>query len=53
MFSAKNQLAEARIDYQIAQLRILSGTGDLLTALNIPLPEVVAEPQQEVADSGQ
>lgn len=53
VFSAKNQLAEARVDYQIAQLRILTGTGDLLEALNIPLPEVDAEPKQEVANSGQ
>lgn len=53
VFSAKNQLAEARVDYQIAQLRTLTGTGDLLEALNIPLPEVDAEPKQEVANSGQ
>jgi hypothetical protein len=53
VFAAKNQLAEARIDDQIAQLRILTGTGDLLEALNIPLPDVGEEPRQAVADSGQ
>jgi len=53
VFSAKNQLAEARIDDQMAQLRILAGTGDLLEALNVPLPEVGDQPQQEMADSGQ
>jgi adhesin transport system outer membrane protein len=55
VFSAKNQLAEARVDDQIAQLRILTGTGDLLEALNIPLPDVGEQgaAQQEVADSGQ
>lgn len=53
VFSAKNQLAEARVDDQLAQLRILTGTGDLLEALNIPLPDVGDQTQQEVADSGQ
>lgn len=32
---------------------ILAGTGDLLEALNVPLPEVGDQPQQEMADSGQ
>lgn len=53
VFAAKNQLADARIDDQIAQLRILTGTGDLLEALNIPLPDVGEKPRQAVADSGQ
>lgn len=54
VFSAKNQLAEARMDDYVAQLRILTGTGDLLEALNVPLPEVGGEmQQQEVAESGQ
>lgn len=45
VFSARNQLVEAQIDHQIAQLRILNATGTLLTALDIPLPE----PQMEAA----
>ena len=43
VFSARNQLVEAQIDHQIAQMRVLNSTGGLLAALEIPLPE----PQQE------
>jgi len=38
VFSARNQLVEAQIDHQIAQLRVLNSTGGLLTALEIPIP---------------
>ncbi|WP_432698025.1 TolC family outer membrane protein [Marinobacterium sp. YM272] len=38
VFSAKNQLAEAQLDQQIAQLRILNGTGQLLQAMAIEMP---------------
>jgi len=38
LFSAKNQLAEAQLDQQIAKLRILNGMGGLLGAMNIQLP---------------
>lgn len=38
VFSAKNQLAEAQLDRQIAQLRILNGMGLLLQAMNIEVP---------------
>ena len=38
VFSARNQLVEAQIDHQIAQLRVLNSTGGLLTALEIPVP---------------
>ena len=38
VFSARNQLAEAQIDRQIAQLRVLNATGTLLDALEITLP---------------
>ncbi len=40
VFAAKNQLAEARVDSEIAKLRILTGTGELLEALEIALPPV-------------
>ncbi|MBV1787226.1 TolC family outer membrane protein [Marinobacterium sp. D7] len=38
VFTAKNQLAEAQLDQQIAKLRILNGMGGLLSAMNIQLP---------------
>ncbi|GGB83020.1 channel protein TolC [Marinobacterium zhoushanense] len=38
VFTAKNQLAEAQLDQQIAKLRILNGMGSLLSAMNIQLP---------------
>ncbi|TCK07389.1 TolC family outer membrane protein [Marinobacterium mangrovicola] len=38
VFSAKNQLAEAQLDQQIAQLRILNGMGQLLGAMDIVVP---------------
>ena len=38
VFSAKNQLAEAQLDRQIAQLRILNGMGQLLQAMAIEVP---------------
>lgn len=54
VFAAKNQLADARIDAEIAKLRILTGTGELLEAMQVTLPEIeepeTAEPM--VADSG-
>ncbi|GAA0788423.1 TolC family outer membrane protein [Marinobacterium sediminicola] len=55
VFSAKNQLAEARVDSEIAKLRILTGTGELLEALKVELPPVEeSEPMPEqVAASGQ
>lgn len=58
VFSAKNQLADARVDTEIAKLRILTGTGELLEAMEIPLPEIdepmiTEESQMEMADSGQ
>ncbi|MBP0047727.1 TolC family outer membrane protein [Marinobacterium sp. AK62] len=58
VFSAKNQLAEARIDSEIAKLRILTGTGELLEALEVSVPEVgepmiTEEAGMEMADSGQ
>lgn len=55
VFSAKNQLAEARVDSQVAKLRILTGTGELLEALDVPLPQVEegAPVPAQVADSGQ
>ncbi|PSL16302.1 adhesin transport system outer membrane protein [Marinobacterium halophilum] len=56
VFSAKNQLAEARVDSQVAKLRILTGTGELLEALGVTLPPVAEqapEQQVEVAQNGQ
>lgn len=55
VFSAKNQLAEARVDSEIAKLRILTGTGEILEALDVELPPVEErEPASEqVAASGQ
>ncbi|MBV0933165.1 TolC family outer membrane protein [Marinobacterium weihaiense] len=50
VFSAKNQLAEARVDSEIAKLRILTGTGELLEALEVSLPPVEATATD--ADSG-
>ncbi|KEA63188.1 Type I secretion system [Marinobacterium lacunae] len=56
VFSAKNQLAEAQLDQQIAKLRILNGMGGLLSAMNIDVPleesatmtaEVQAEPAMD------
>lgn len=38
VFSAKNQLAEAQLDQQIAKLRILNGMGVMLKAMDIQLP---------------
>lgn len=38
VFSARNQLVEAQIDHQIAQIRVLNSTGGLLSAMDIPLP---------------
>ncbi len=58
VFSAKNQLAEARIDSEIAKLRILTGTGELLEAMEIMVPEIeepmiMEEEEMAVADSAQ
>ncbi len=58
VFSAKNQLAEARIDSEIAKLRILTGTGELLEAMEIMVPEIegpmiMDEEEMAVADSAQ
>lgn len=58
VFSAKNQLAEARIDAEIAKLRILTGTGELLEAMEIMVPEIeepmiMDEEEMAVADSAQ
>ncbi len=55
VFSAKNQLAEARVDSEIAKLRILTGTGELLEALKVELPPVEenAPTTEQVAASGQ
>lgn len=39
VFSARNQLVEAQIDHQIAQMRVLNSTGALLSSLDIPLPQ--------------
>jgi adhesin transport system outer membrane protein len=52
VFSAKNQLADARIDSEIAKLRILTGTGELLEALEVTLPPV-EETSPQVAASAQ
>jgi len=52
VFSAKNQLADARIDSEIAKLRILTGTGELLEALEVTLPPV-EETSPQVATSAQ
>ena len=49
VFSAKNQLAEAQLDQQIARLRILNGMGVLLQALNIELP--LEEPVEMAVDT--
>ena len=47
VFSARNQLVEAQIDHQIAQIRVLNATGGLLSAMNIELPQ----PQQAMEDT--
>lgn len=49
VFTAKNQLASAQIDRQIAELRILNGMGDLLSAMNINLK---VDDSSMVADTG-
>jgi len=43
VFSARNQLVEAQIDHQIAQMRVLNATGSLMSSLEIPLPQPVVE----------
>lgn len=49
VFSARNQLVEAQIDHQIAQMRVLNATGGLLSALNIPLPQPQADAKEQVS----
>lgn len=51
VFSAKNQLADARIDSEIAKLRILTGTGELLDALEVALPPVEETSPQVAANA--
>ena len=47
VFSARNQLVEAQIDHQIAQIRVLNATGSLLSSLDIPLPQPFADSQED------
>lgn len=49
VFSARNQLVEAQIDHQIAQMRVLNATGGLLSALNIPLPQPQADAKEQAS----
>lgn len=44
VFTAKNTLTDASFDYLIAQYRVYDGMGQLLEALDIPVPQ--PEPQQ-------
>lgn len=57
VFTAKNQLAEAQIDQQIAQLRILNGMGRLLDVygvdLNLEQAPMVAGAEPEAATSAE
>jgi adhesin transport system outer membrane protein len=39
VFSAKNTLTDSTFDYLIAQYRVISGTGQLLGALEVSLPQ--------------
>lgn len=39
VFSAKNTLTDSTFDYLIAQYRVLNGTGQLLSALDVSLPQ--------------
>jgi adhesin transport system outer membrane protein len=39
VFSAKNTLTDSTFDYLIAQYRVLNGTGQLLSALGVSLPQ--------------
>lgn len=49
VFSARNQLVEAQIDHQIAQMRVLNATGGLLSALDIPLPQPQADAKEQAS----
>ncbi|MBT00350.1 MAG: agglutination protein [Oceanospirillaceae bacterium] len=53
VFSAKNQLAEAQLDQQIAMLRILNGMGGLLDSYKIEVPfdpEMAANTEQKAGE---
>jgi adhesin transport system outer membrane protein len=53
VFSAKNQLAEAQLDQQIAMLRILNGMGGLLDSYKIEVPfdpEMAANTDQKAGE---
>jgi adhesin transport system outer membrane protein len=39
VFSAKNTLTDSTFDYLIAQYRVINGTGQLLSALDVSLPQ--------------
>ncbi len=50
LFSSRNQLVEAQIDHQVAQMRVLNSSGGLLDALGIPVPVPEMEPVEVAGD---